>query len=406
MAQRPTFPSPYLCAIDPNVNNDFKCLINDKDVITSYEFKIFGYRITGTIGEAEYTQTGTSTIYGGNGNSSYLVITVPSKELKAGGEYVWRVTLTDNNGAKVTSKLYYFKCVESPKLEITSDDVGANYILTKANATFNATYTCKSELKYHQFILKRDGEIVYDSGEKYSQNFVFSYEGFLNGKYTLTLKVETMDKMTASTEFAFTVKYDTAPMQIYPVCKVNTEDNSVTVDLSNVVTIPGTYYPSDAEYQEIQVDETLKGCYIPKNTTLSWQERTGLSENLDIDEDNHAIYLMVNLPYGKRGNILSLTGDKKVTISFDGYKFTYSRSNGVVRTASITSKEYEFGNQKATYAIQPDRLYEYYFTPDKEYNFGSDYKMIFQTPTTANWWLLTITPSKFTCERGAEFSNV
>lgn len=405
MAQRPTFPSPYLCAIDPDVDNDFKCLINDKDVITGYTFEIFGCSPTGAIGNAVYTQKGTTTIYGGNGNSSYLVVTVPSGKLINGGEYVWRVTLTDNKKAEVTSKLYYFKSVISPKLEITSDDI-KDEMLTKANATFDATYNCTSELKYHQFILKRDGEIIYNSGEKYSQNFIFSYEGFLNGKYTLTLKVETMDKMVASTEFVFTVKYDTAPMQIYPVCKVNTEDNSVTVDLSNVVTIPGTYYPSSVDYQEIQVSDTLTGCYIPENTTLSWQERTGLSEGLDIDEDNHAIYLMINLPYGKRGDILSLTGDKKATIYFDGYKFTYSHSDGVVRTASITDKEHEFGNQQTTYDIKPDCLYEYYFTSDKEYNFGSDYQMIFQTPATANWWLLTITPSKFTCERGAGFSNV
>ena len=41
MAQRPTFPNPYLSTIDADDDNDFVCLINERDVITAYTFTIY-----------------------------------------------------------------------------------------------------------------------------------------------------------------------------------------------------------------------------------------------------------------------------------------------------------------------------------------------------------------------------
>ena len=87
MAQRPTLPYPYLNTIDADVDNEFHCLINDRDIITSYKFTIYSATNTKKIEDEETTfhivyqkevDISDNPIYGGKGNDSYLIIKIPA----------------------------------------------------------------------------------------------------------------------------------------------------------------------------------------------------------------------------------------------------------------------------------------------------------------------------------------
>lgn len=397
MAQRPTFPSPYLNAIDATVDNDFVCLINDRDIITSYTLSIIKIETSETV----YTHTGDETIYGGRGNNSYLIVTVPANTLSNESEYKWKVALTDNVGLTVESKEYYFTCVAEPILNIESPDV-INGVLTTANATFIGTYECASPLIYYRFILSKDGEIVKDTGEVYSQYLCFEYDMFMQGNYSLALQTENEKKMKSETRLDFVVEYTSAPTNVAPECYVSPGENSVVVDFSEVMTIPGTYVP-DTKYQQIDVTDSLKGIYIPKNTELYWQQRVGVSDNLDIDEDLFAVQLMVNLPYGQQGKIIELSGDNNITVSFDGFKINYQYSNGISGSTSIYENDQYFsGNIPTTESIDKTKIYAYSFNSFDSYNFNNEYQFVFQNPMNMYWWLLTITQDGVTATKGAE----
>lgn len=418
MAQRPTFPSPYLSAIDATHNNNFVCLINDRDVITDYVFTIQKYikttdekNVTTTTFEEvyRYPKEGSNTelepIYGGRGNDSYLIVTVPAKEgkLENGAEYKWKVSLTDNFGATVESKEYYFTCIEEPTLEITSDDLSEEENVLKlktANATFIGKYTCTSPLIYHRFILSKDGEVVKDTGEVYSQYLSFEYDMFMQGNYSLVLRTENEKKMRTETRLDFVVEYTSAPTNVVPKCYVSSEENSVVVDFSGVMTIRGTYIPDTESYQQIDISDTLNGVYIPKNTELYWEQKVGVSEGLDIDEKSFAVQLMVNLPYGKQGKIIEISGDNSITVSFDGFNINWEYSNG--NSGSLPIGDKAFANIGVNDEINNDAVYTFYFDSAKEYDFSKNTQYVFQNPMNMYWWLLTITPDGVTATKGVE----
>lgn len=415
MAQRPTFPSPYLNAIDASIDNEFVCLINDRDIITDYVFTIQKYikttdekNVTTTTFEEvyRYPKEGSNTelepIYGGRGNDSYLIVTVPSEEgkLENGAEYKWKVSLTDNLGHTVESKEYYFACIAKPTLEITSNDLEEEENVLKlktANATFIGKYTCTSPLIYHRFILSKDDEVIKDTGEVYSQYISFEYDMFMQGNYSLVFQTEDEKKMKSETELDFVVEYTSAPTNVAPECYVSPNENSVVVDFSGVMTIPGTYTPNTESYQQIDVSDTLKGVYIPKDTELYWEQRVGVSESLDIDEDSFAVQLMVNLPYGKQGEIIEISGDNNISISFDGFNINWQYSNGTSGSLSIGDEV--FANIGANDGINNEAVYAFYFDSSREYDFSKNTKYIFQNPMNMYWWLLTITPDGVTAEK-------
>lgn len=418
MAQRPTFPSPYLNAIDATDDNKFVCLINDRDVITDYVFTIQKYikttdknNVTTTTFEEvyRYPEEGSNTelepIYGGRGNDSYLIVTVLSEEgkLENGAEYKWKVSLTDSLGHTVESKEYYFTCIAKPTLEITSDDLKEEENVLKlktANAIFIGKYTCTSPLIYHRFILSKDGEVIKDTGEVYSQYISFEYDMFMPGNYSLFLEAENEGKMKLETRIDFAVEYTSAPTNVAPECYVSSDENSVVVDFSKVMTIPGTYVP-DTKYQQIDVTDSLKGVYIPKNTELYWQQRVGVSKGLDIDENLFAVQLMVNLPYGKQGKIIEISGDNNILVSFDGFNINYQYSNGVSDSISIgESNQYFFANIPSSESIADTEIYAYSFNSSDSYNFTNEYQFVFQNPMNMYWWLLTITPDGVTATKG------
>lgn len=407
MAQRPTFPDPYLKGIDATEDNDFKCLINDKDVITDFVFTITEYiettendKITTTFNEVyTYSKEETEPIYGGSGNNSYLIVTVPANTLNNNettthtGKYKWKVSLTDSYGNTVESREYYFNCVKEAELTLTSSDI-TNGIVNKANAVFVGTYTCTSPLISHRFILKRNEEIIQDTGDVYSQYLYFEYDMFLPGNYSLYLTTENEGKMTAETEIAFTVEYENAVTNIIPKCQVSTDENSVIIDFSEVMTVPGTYVPNTAVYESIEITSEINGIHIPEETELFWQERSGVSDGLDIDENNFTVYVMVKLPYGRQGEIVRLSGDNEIAISFDGFTLNYQYTNGI--SGSVNIGEVVNANIISTEEVDNKKVYAFSLTADTTYYLTSDYKFIMQNPMNVSWWLITITPDGVT----------
>ena len=398
MAQRPTFPSPYLNAIDATVDNDFICLINDRDVITSYVFTIVDAATSSSV----YNLNKSVTVYGGMGNDSYLIISVPADTLSNDVNYKWKVTLTDSGGSTVESKEYYFSCIKEPELSITSNNI-VDGVINSANAAFLGNYICKSPLVFYRFILERDGEVIGDTGEVYSQYLHYEYDMFIQGSYSLTLQTENEGRMKSETKINFSVDYTTAVTNIAPNCYVSQNENSVVLDLSNIVSIPGIYTSEEAQYQSINVTDTLKGVYIPKDTELYWEERVGISKSLEIDEKQFSIGVMVNLPYGKQGEIIRISGDNEIIVSFDGYKINYNYSNGISGSINICKEsEYSFANIPATENIDNNKLYNFSFNDTDIYNFSSDYQFVFQNPMNMFWWLIIITPDGVTATKGVE----
>lgn len=411
MPQRPTFPSPYLNSIDATKDNDFICLINERDIIKGYSFTIYSLDGKTKAYEISVDDLGDKIIYGGRGNDSYLIVNVPSNnpkndlrsELENGKEYKWSVKLTDNLGNKVTSKEYYFKCVESATLSIRSEDIIED-TLNIASTTFLGTYTCSSPMVYYKFILYKDNELIVDTGEVYSPYISFEYDMFVNGSYSLELIVENETKARSETRMDFIVDYAVAPTNIAPKCSVSPNENSVLIDFSEQMTIPPIYESSSEGFKEINISDTLKGLYIPKNAKLSWQERVGVSDGLNIDEDNFSIQIMANLPYGKQGEILRLSGDSEIIVFYDRFELIYGYSKGLSGRIKIHEgdEEYTSGNISSLDTIDNNKIYAYTFNNNDKYNFTEDYQFVFQNPMNVFWWLITITQDGVTATKGVD----
>lgn len=434
MAQRPTFPSPFLQAIDATKDNDFLCLINDKDIIKSYTFTLISIEKS-TSGAETFTEiykkTESTTIYGGKGNDSYLIITVPSKDSTETDsswknkskwdndkEYKWKVSLTDSYDKVVESREYYFSTVKEPTIRfyLLNNGVkersisGYNNSIPKANQSFLCEYECNSPMVYYRFVLTKDGVTIKDTGEIRSQYITFDYDMFFNGNYELTVQIENEGKVKAEKSIGFKVTYTNAPTVITPECSV-CDDNSVLIDLSNLMSINGkitypTYEPYQYGYTGIyKTDSGYQFCSLIEGQSLSWQEKLGVSDNLDIDEDNFTLYLLIHLPLNnKQAKILEITGDNTISITWNGFEFAYLYSTGVSGTVKICeSNSYVFGNILTSETIDADKLYKYDFGTSNIYNFTSDYKFVFQTPINIYWYCLKIVPTGVDIQKGGKF---
>ena len=446
MAQRPTFPNPYLSTIDADDDNDFVCLINERDVITAYTFTIYSTTNT-TIDNAQevyqevYTVSGSiddgsmsSPIYGGKGNDSYLIITVPSGTLtnrkidsstklpvvtnhqvfsngtthtELSGEYKWQVSLTDSYGNTVISREYYFTCFKTPIISINN---GVSEIITTASASFdgeyiatindtNGTYYPTPRFIDYRFILyNSNNEIVKDTGYIYSQYIHFDYDMFVSGRYSLKLMTESEGNVKKETTLDFTVSYDNAPTVNVPKSSISKNDNSVIVDFSGTVNIPGTFVPN-ADFTQINVETDNYGVYIPQNTELYWQKREGLSDGLDIDKENFTVNLMLNLPYGKQGDILKLTdGTDELALTFDGYKLILNRNESTIAYKDIYTAQ-SLAMVESSKSIDSNIVYYFDFSEANSYNFSDSYKYVLQNPMNVGWWFIRITPSLIIAER-------
>ena len=106
---------------------------------------------------------------------------------------------------------------------------------------------------------------------------------------------------------------------------------------------------------------------------------------------------MVNLPYGKQGEIIEISGDNNISISFDGFNINWQYSNGTSGSLSIGDEV--FANIGANDGINNEAVYAFYFDSSREYDFSKNTKYIFQNPMNMYWWLLTITPDGVTAEK-------
>lgn len=479
MAQRPTFPSPYLNTIDADENNEFSCLISNTDVITGYKFTVYSatntitYNVSKTESKTDYQvayeesgsvddKTEGLPIYGGDGNNSYLIINVPSGTFsnrrhsvsdskpyvvsnttstgygdvhsKAGfilpsdsynnwvgiywiesGEYKWQVELTDENGDVALSREYYFTCYKTISPTISGDN-----IVSGVEAVFSGDYPIKLEydetsyyptpkLINHRFILEKDGTVLSDTGEIYSKYMRFEYGMFLSGDYTLKLKTECEGKITEEAEHKFAVAYGNAPSVNAPKAITTKGENSVTVDFSGVINISGNVVGGDTElnYLDIDGDGSPDALALSEGGRIFWKKRDGISENLDIPDDEFTLDLMVNLPYGSRGDsgvIACLSGDEgTLSVMLDEHRLKLLKNGVLISSQEICDEsEDTFLPINTGDTVSDDVAYYFDFSENAEHSFNETDKYMLQIPMNVGWWLIRVTADNIRAKRITE----
>lgn len=102
MLQQPSFPYPYMEAVDVNSTDEmiFKCRINPRDVVTDYIFRLKNFEDDSVI----YSKSATldTPVYGGVSDEAWLEIPVSKEKLKNGIDYVWNVSIFNRKSSKAS----------------------------------------------------------------------------------------------------------------------------------------------------------------------------------------------------------------------------------------------------------------------------------------------------------------
>lgn len=324
MPYEPTFPQPYLKAIDVSLagGNNFQCVINPRDVITAYTLTISkasdGSAVYSVIGEKtssgtfkKYYKIGSATkvaistippqdtplpLQGkANSDDSTLVINVPKNNtLTNGNEYVWNITLTDKSGKTSTSRDYYFSTATTPSVSFTVPQ-----IIYGSHLNVVAEYSQAENLTpaYYRFDLYRGADLVYTTDDIFSTDIEFTFDRLINDRsYTLELIVTLDNGMEVEQSASFDVSYSEVNTLVAPTAVANNHDGYVTIDFSNSANIKGviegnqtgvSYTKAYNAGDDIPDVENI--AQLDENTSVYWNKSN--TDSLELENAEHLVHI-------------------------------------------------------------------------------------------------------------------
>lgn len=359
MPYEPTFPQPYLKAIDVSLDggNNFQCVINPRDVITAYTLTISkasdGTAVYSVIGEntssgtfKKYYKIGSATkvaistippqdtplpLQGkANSDDSTLVVNVPKNNtLTNGSEYVWNITLTDKNGKTATSRDYYFATAKTPAVSFSVPQT-----VYGARLDIAATYSQNENLTpaYYRFDLYLGADIVYTTDDIFSTDITFTYDRLINDRsYTLELIVTLDNGMEVKQSADFDVSYSEVNTLVAPTAVANNHDGYVTVDFSNSANIKGviegnqtgvSYTKAYNEGDDIPDVENI--AQLGENTSIYWNKSN--TDSLELENAEHLVHIHLHKPFSGKvfEKIDEFSPLRNISIYFKDGQFYYN----------------------------------------------------------------------------------
>lgn len=287
--------------------------------ITQYESNPSMFVVSGVVVSASSTtslviSTQMSTVLAGMS----IVINGEYREISTYDSKTGNVTLTtgfSNTPAAGTSYSiytpftttlngFYIKARKTPVVTIDTLDsslLDENGNLKYRSANFLGHYSQEQNvsIKYHNYVLTENNEVVDSTEDIYNSNLSYEFDGFLsNSTYTLTLNVFTQDNQTVNTSYTFNVLYNEPLLIETPTATFNPEHNSVLIDCQIIKVSEPTI---NGEY------EFVDGFLHIKDGNITYEEVS----NRDLKLENFTILTEFYLDTSVAYKILSiLTNDE------------------------------------------------------------------------------------------------
>lgn len=328
MPYEPTFPQPYLSAIDISLDegSNFQCVINPRDEIIAYKITIKKIEDSETVcvvrglinegvQEKYYKDGGSAEVQitdipdsdttlpargRANSDDSILVVNIPKmSSLTNGCEYFWTIELTAPNNTDandtsntVKSKDFYFTTAKNP--EITMPQLS---ILESNRLEVAIPYSQEQNLlpAYYRFNLYNKAKEVYTTDDVFSSNIVFEYDKFVNGEdYELELIVVLDNGITSVSQCDFSVSYTEATELLLSTTETDAESTCIVIDYSQQINMNGLIEGKDTltflrarNSGESYTDSPNILC-MDKNQNIYW-EKVG-NESLNLEDVTHIIH--------------------------------------------------------------------------------------------------------------------
>lgn len=359
MPYEPTFPHPYLEAIDVTLEggNNFQCVINPRDKITAYEItissvkdgnevchvgakeinnkltKYYSIASGANIEMSEIPISDSPLPFQGKANSddSIFVVNIPSvlvteDGLQNGNEYFWTITLTKDD-VSTTSKEFYFTSVSMPKIEFNVPSmVNSNRI------NISATYSQAENLlpAFYKVILYNRAKEVYVTDDIFSSDIVFEYDKLMNNEdYEIELSVVLDNGMEITNSYFFSVSYNEAHPSLFSTVEVNNQDTYVSIDCSQQASINGFFGGggnimfAKAKNQGEDTPEKPNILTLNDSQNVFWNK----SGNNPIDFENTSQVIHWHAHDGFKGMILKKVDEfdmrRNISVSFEDGAFLY-----------------------------------------------------------------------------------
>lgn len=412
MAYQPTFPKPYLNAIDANlvIGNVFSVVLNPKDVISKYNLTILNAETNASV----YT-TGVVTLsaplYGSFEQGTTLDIVVPAASgMQNGTNYNWQLTLYDSGGGSVTTPLYYYLARSSPVISFSVDST-----VTSCEYEFKAVYSQAQGEKYlyYNFSLYSDGVLIDTSGDKMEAKMAYTYTGLMSGQqYRIDLTVVMGDRTEYKLSRNFHVSYHSQQVPVFPVVKTDGEKGFVDVDYSQSVYIKGNTNKAE-QYQTFRnVDTGSQYTTVRLIEDQSvYYNRINETKPISIP-DGFTIYLHENFLDLFSGKIIELTDEETgqtYTVRYDSKYFYYRIGNE--REVMVDPYVDSSGNHKERSVVHPpgttlsalqyDTLY---ILKDADI-LNADTIFMYNDITRNFWWHITLLPNRVLFQKGAKYDE-
>lgn len=250
-----------------------------------------------------------------------------------------------------TSPNFFFKSRTTPVITLGAIP---DPIATR-NHTFTATYAQAENvnIKYHTWELWHGEELLNTSGQIFSANLSFSFDGFIAGEeYSVLLKVVTQDddvviESTGIINIAYSTPDISVPPQIVYLPDKRGAQVSWKSDALAIPTVTGTYsYANNVPYTG------TNSVYIQTGELIYDK----ISESpYEIASDEFSIFIDTKFDNDKQGEIISLDGiSGNYTLRLDGYNF-YIVKNGI--TTLVTTAYPTVTSGATTGAAEANKAY-------------------------------------------------
>lgn len=127
---------------------------------------------------------------------------------------------------------YYFKARTTPVVTFNVSDK-----ITSCSYEFSAKYEQeqKTKIAYYEFELYKDSELIDSTGQCFTQNISYVYNGLLNGEsYSVKLTIVNEDGVEIIEEREFSVDYEVPKSEVFAEIFTDKQDSCISINLNNV----------------------------------------------------------------------------------------------------------------------------------------------------------------------------
>lgn len=159
---------------------------------------------------------------------------------------------------------YYFKTRTAPVVTFNVSDK-----ITSCSYAFSAKYEQeqKTKIAYYEFELYKDSELIDSTGQCFTQNISYTYNGLLNGEsYSVKLTIVNEDGVEIIEEREFSVDYEVPESEVVAEIMADKQDSCISINLNNVEDSDAVKYfvqRHEVDYEKLYDVTTVEnGCSV------------------------------------------------------------------------------------------------------------------------------------------------